>query len=256
MDYLAGFSHPNHLPWNFAAPALVDATAPHPDFQYALTAALSPTSTVPISQPDISQLKSTYLPDYTEFAYRRPVQRSAAANYHPYIRNQSQPKSNVAPTSSRARHFIPSSLATISSTPQAQSIASLPQNQTKQSARVLPSEKQRSSSSDTASTLSLVIDAEKKLIPANTVVNPRPDVVLKGRIDDISNHMYDFLSGLNPSPSTSQDPEKEWYPVNITYEILASRLRNTLKSMEEFKNQLSQPRQHNLHDAYKQRLSS
>ncbi|KAI9136445.1 hypothetical protein BKA69DRAFT_1178898 [Paraphysoderma sedebokerense] len=82
---------------------------------------------------------------------------------------------------------------------------------------------------------------DKSTIPASDYL-PSSDI-LAGRIKDMTEHMSFYMQELEPCKDDTS-PQKEWYPVNITYEILKSRLRNTMAQMDACRTQLLRKSHH------------
>ncbi|KAI9148528.1 hypothetical protein H9P43_010126 [Blastocladiella emersonii ATCC 22665] len=71
------------------------------------------------------------------------------------------------------------------------------------------------------------------LVRADHDASPcRDPMILCGRLVDMSVHMEVFLQDLIPRKG---EDHLDWQPVDITFDVLASRLRQTLKSMELFR---------------------
>ncbi|KNE69351.1 hypothetical protein AMAG_13719 [Allomyces macrogynus ATCC 38327] len=77
----------------------------------------------------------------------------------------------------------------------------------------------------------------RSLVPANHHALPCLDpMILCGRVVDMSVHMEVFLQDLLPRKSADR---ADWQPVDITFDILSSRLRQTLEAMEAFRADLA-----------------
>ncbi|KAJ3374789.1 hypothetical protein GGF31_006687 [Allomyces arbusculus] len=77
----------------------------------------------------------------------------------------------------------------------------------------------------------------RSLVPANHHALPCLDpMILCGRVVDMSVHMEVFLQDLLPRKSSDR---ADWQPVDITFDILSSRLRQTLETMESFRADLA-----------------
>ncbi|KNE68834.1 hypothetical protein AMAG_13472 [Allomyces macrogynus ATCC 38327] len=77
----------------------------------------------------------------------------------------------------------------------------------------------------------------RSLVPANHHALPCLDpMILCGRVVDMSVHMEVFLQDLLPRKTSDR---ADWQPVDITFDILSSRLRQTLEAMESFRADLA-----------------
>ncbi|KAJ3364498.1 hypothetical protein GGF32_001598 [Allomyces javanicus] len=77
----------------------------------------------------------------------------------------------------------------------------------------------------------------RSLVPANHHALPCLDpMILCGRVVDMSVHMEVFLQDLLPRKTSDRS---DWQPVDITFDILSSRLRQTLEAMESFRADLA-----------------
>ncbi|KAI9218335.1 hypothetical protein BC828DRAFT_221029 [Blastocladiella britannica] len=80
----------------------------------------------------------------------------------------------------------------------------------------------------------------QSLVPADYARSPvRDPMILGGRLVDMAVCMETYLSDLLPrKEEMGDDDDEDWQPVDITFDILSSRLRTTLDKMERFRGDL------------------